>query len=227
MVPEKLAELPLSPSESFDREFWESFHALSYSEIGRIRTLISELVNLARPATPDFSEEDLSAVIGPMLELTRKEAAKKGIFIESRVESELPPVWIDPSRIKQVLLNLILNALYAAPEGGRVEIVARRVERKEGVAAVQLLVRDNGEGIPPEIQEQLFDPFFTTKDPGVGTGLGLTICHQIMEEHGGEIEIRSRLGEGTDVILEFSGNPPEGIGVTAPAAVNIDAGITS
>jgi signal transduction histidine kinase len=136
-----------------------------------------------------------------MVELTRKEAARKGVKVKSHLDPGLPLVLIDVSRIKQVLLNLILNALQAMKEGGDMEILARSVNQRDRGQCVQLIVRDHGEGIPEKIQEQLFDPFFTTKDPGEGIGLGLTICHQIMEEHGGEIEIKSQTGVGTEAIL--------------------------
>jgi signal transduction histidine kinase len=201
MVPQKLAELSLSDPEKLDKEFWEQFHTLSYSEIQRIRNLISELINFARLTPPDFNEADLTRVVQTMVELTRKEAARKGVKVKSHLDPGLPLVLIDVSRIKQVLLNLILNALQAMKEGGDMEILARSVNQRDRGQCVQLIVRDHGEGIPEKIQEQLFDPFFTTKDPGEGIGLGLTICHQIMEEHGGEIEIKSQTGVGTEAIL--------------------------
>ncbi len=203
MVPQKLAELSLSDPDKLDKEFWEKFHALSFSEIQRIRNLISELINFARLTPLDFNEADLNHVVQTMVELTRKEAAKKGVNVKSHLDPGLPLVLIDASRIKQVLLNLILNALQAMKEGGEIEILARSVNQRDRGQSVQLIVRDHGEGIPEKIQEQLFDPFFTTKDPGEGIGLGLTICHQIMEEHGGEIEIKSKTGEGTEAILTF------------------------
>jgi len=203
MVPQKLAELSLSDPDKLDKEFWEKFHALSFSEIQRIRNLILELINFARLTPPDFNKTDLTHVVQTMVELTRKEAARKGVKVKSHMDPSLPLVLIDVSRIKQVLLNLILNALQAMKEGGDMEILARSVNQRDRGQCVQLIVRDHGEGIPEEIQEQLFDPFFTTKDPGEGIGLGLTICHQIMEEHGGEIEIKSQTGVGTEAILTF------------------------
>ncbi len=203
MVPQKLSELPLSDASRIDKEFWEKFRTLSFSEIQRIRTLISELVNFARPSPPNFSEEEISHVIRTMIELTRKEAEKRRIEVQYDTDTDLPRVRIDVSKIKQVLLNLLLNALQASHEGGRVEVVSRSVKKQDQGRVVQVIVRDHGEGILDEIQEQLFDPFFTTKDPGEGVGLGLTICHQVMEEHGGEIEIKSRPGQGTEIILSF------------------------
>ncbi len=210
MVPGKLSELPLQDPDRLDRDFWEKFRSMSYNEIQRIRNLISELVNLARPADPCLSTESLPDIMHSMVELTRKEADKRGIALTCRADPSLPAVYVDRNAIKQVLLNLLLNALQASPEGGKVELVARSVNRKQRGRVVQLLVRDHGEGIPEDAQEQIFDPFFTTRDPGEGVGLGLTICHQIMEEHGGEIEVKSRAGEGTEVILSFPEPAAEG-----------------
>jgi two-component system NtrC family sensor kinase len=204
MVPTKLAELSLSDTSRIDKEFWEKFRTLSFSEIQRIRTLISELVNFARPSPPNLSEENISHVIRTMIELTRKEAEKRKIKVEYREDEDLPGIRIDISKIKQVLLNLLLNALQASHEGGKIEVVSRSVRKQDRGRVLQVVVRDEGEGIPEKIQEQLFDPFFTTKDPGEGIGLGLTICHQVMEEHSGEIKIKSQPGQGTEITLSFT-----------------------
>jgi len=202
MVPPKLAELPLADSEGLDREFWEDFHRLSYSEIQRIRTLITELVNLARPTPTTLKEENLAPSVDAMVTLVRKEADKRGVTVVYH-RGPAPLLLLDAGKIKQVLLNILLNALQATPPGGRIEVAAAGAEGEEESGVFRLSVRDTGEGIPEEIQEQVFDPFFTTKAPGEGIGLGLTISYQIMEEHGGEIEIRSGPGGGTEVILTF------------------------
>jgi len=203
MVPQKISELPLSGPETVDREFWERFRNLSLEEILRIRRLISELVNLAAPTMSVFSEAPLGEVVRSMIDLTRKESEKRRVTVKIREDPGLPPVRIDIQKIKQVLLNLLLNALQSIPEGGRIEIATRAHAVGEGKQGVQLRVCDNGIGIPEENLDRLFDPFFTTREPGEGVGLGLTICHQVMKEHGGDVEILSREGEGTEVILTF------------------------
>jgi two-component system sensor histidine kinase HydH len=204
MVPQKLKALPLSDPDEIDMEFWEHFRTISYNEIQRIRSLISELVNLAAPAPPTFSEIRLHEIVQPMVDLTMKEAGKRGVLLRSREEEGLPPVRMDAQKVKQVVLNLLLNAMQAMPDGGEIEIITRVAHRSKKGRAVQLVVKDSGGGISEENHERLFDPFFTTRQPGEGVGLGLTICHQIMEEHGGDIEIKSRPGEGTEVILSFA-----------------------
>lgn len=204
MVPQKIKELPLSDPEKIDRDFWERFRTLSFEEILRIRRLISELVNLAAPAMSNLSEVHLGEVIRSMIDLTQKEAEKRGVTVQSREEEDLPPVRIDTQKVKQALLNLLLNAFQATQQGGTIEIIARTAHRRNQGRVVQLIVKDNGVGITEEHQERLLDPFFTTREPGEGVGLGLTICHQIMEEHGGEVEVESQRGVGTEVILSFA-----------------------
>jgi signal transduction histidine kinase len=201
MVPQKLTELPLSDPKQLDREFWEDFHRLSHSEIQRIRKLISELVNLARPTPTTLADEKLSSVVQPMVDLLGKEAEKRQVTIHYETVGQFPTVRIDAAKIKQVLLNLLLNALQAVKPEGKIEVIVRGLQKADLPASVQVVIRDSGEGIPEKIQEQIFNPFFTTKAPGEGIGLGLTICHQIMEEHGGNIEVKSRPGKGTEVIL--------------------------
>jgi signal transduction histidine kinase len=102
----------------------------------------------------------------------------------------------DPAQLQQILINLVLNALDVTPAGGRVEIGARpsSVRERTGIA---LTVSDTGPGIPPELRSKVFEAFFTTKPAGQGTGLGLAICRDIVQAHGGEIEVESTPGSGT------------------------------
>jgi len=111
------------------------------------------------------------------------ELSARGLALEARCDAALAPMRGSPSECKQVLLNLIHNAIDASPAGGRIRVECGR----EG-AEVVLEVEDQGPGIPPEDIERVFDPFFTTKPPGKGTGLGLAIVSRIVEGHGGRIE---------------------------------------
>jgi signal transduction histidine kinase len=95
--------------------------------------------------------------------------------------------------MSQVFINLLVNAIHAMPDGGRVHIAARRAEPE----MVEWTIADTGSGMPPNVAEKIFDPFFTTKEFGVGTGLGLTVVKGIMEEHGGSISVESEAGKGT------------------------------
>src|SRR5262249_53689759 len=111
------------------------------------------------------------------------------------LDPDLWNVYGNSNEIGQVLLNLVTNARDAMQDGGVVEVRTRNVPDSH----VELVVKDNGMGIPPEILERIFDPFFTTKPEGKGTGLGLAVSYGIIRDHRGRIEVHSRLGEGTEV----------------------------
>jgi two-component system NtrC family sensor kinase len=101
---------------------------------------------------------------------------------------------LDPRRIEQVLINLILNSIQAMPAGGVLSIKACSESNENGFC---FYVSDNGKGVPPQDLVKIFDPFFTTKDVGKGSGLGLSVSHGIIEQHQGRIEVKSEVGEGT------------------------------
>jgi polar amino acid transport system substrate-binding protein len=119
----------------------------------------------------------------------------------------LPRVRGNAQRIEQVVVNLVLNACQALPDPSRAVRVSTR--RTPDAAGVQLLVEDEGIGIPPEHLSRLTDPFFTTKRDSGGTGLGLSVSAGIVKEHGGTLEFRSSQGAGTTVVLTFPALPPE------------------
>jgi len=115
---------------------------------------------------------------------------------------DLPKIYADAGSLRQLLMNLLLNAIYFTPAGGSIFITtgsdAALLDAGSGVAPgrIRLSVRDTGAGIPADLIDKVFDPFFTTKPVGEGTGLGLTICHRIVEEHGGTIDVESEPGKG-------------------------------
>jgi signal transduction histidine kinase len=111
---------------------------------------------------------------------------------------------LDANQIKQVLVNLLNNAVQAMPDGGRLAVTTQLVEREiDGVPRrmVAVSVSDSGVGIPPENQERIFDPFFTTKEVGQGTGLGLSVSYSIVEKHNGKIEVESVPGVGSTFVV--------------------------
>lgn len=165
-------------------------------EIQRLGRLLTEFLELARPRGLAREPLALDELLDAVVELHREEAAQRGVAIR-RAPSETPARALgDREKLRQVFVNLLVNAIEATPEGGAIELSAR-VER--GRASVE--IRDTGPGIAEEDLPRLFDPFFTTK-PG-GTGLGLSIVRKILEQHGGAIELRSRVGEGTTTIVEL------------------------
>jgi signal transduction histidine kinase len=144
--------------------------------------------------------------------LVRKQLQQGGIEIDLELTPNLPLVVATGNHLKQVFLNIIINALEAMPQGGRLEMVTRYVsgrgDRKKAsadVAFVEIEFADTGVGIPAEHINNIFDPFFTTKSKGMG--LGLSVSYGIVERHGGQIRVESKVGEGTTFVVRL---PVEG-----------------
>jgi signal transduction histidine kinase len=145
------------------------------------------------PAAEVVSVADLATDVARLLQPQLKAA---GVEIELNIDPETPKISAIRSQLHQVILNLLMNALHASSEEGRIRLTV--APNSEGAPeGIGITVADDGSGIPEEDLERIFNPFFTTKDPDQGTGLGLMISHQIVADHGGEIEVRSRLGEGS------------------------------
>ena len=153
--------------------------------------LISQLLKFARPAPPSMDLVDLAALVTEVLALLMQEIGKAHIQLQSRM-ADLPPVLGDANQLKQVFVNMILNAIHAMPEGGRLEIAGETVRD-----AVVVRIADTGHGIAPEHLPRIFDPFFTTKEQGKGTGLGLATVYGVIKQHGGMIDVDSVKGAGT------------------------------
>ena len=185
--------LDLLPERLDDKEFLESFRKLSLSEIKRVTNLVADLLSLGKTTTAGRQAVELRATLEPVARLMESTAQKRQVQLVESFAPDLPTVWADPDQLKQILLNLLLNAIEVSPENARVHLLVRP-GGVEG-APVVLEVRDHGPGIRPEQLEDIFLPFFTTKD--TGTGLGLALVHQMVVEHGGEITVDSELGEGT------------------------------
>ena len=127
--------------------------------------------------------------------------SREGVELREDLAPDLPTARLDPTRMGQVTLNLLHNAIQAMPHGGRLTVRTRRARDRNGRALVELQVRDTGSGIGPPELEKLFVPFFTTKPQG--TGLGLAICQRIVKAHGGEIDVVSVVGEGSSFSVKL------------------------
>ena len=160
-------------------------------EIGRLSRLLTEFLELARPrgAVPQLVH--FGKLVDDVLDLEQDSAAARGVTIERRLASDCVLVG-DPEKLKQVVINLVMNALEAMKDGGTL-----RVEVSIALDQVALLVEDTGFGVDPALLAQVFDPFFTTKEGG--TGLGLSIVRKIVDLHQGEVRIESELNAGTRV----------------------------
>jgi signal transduction histidine kinase len=157
-------------------------------QIDRIVGMIRALLDTVRPAKPEIRSVDIGGVVGGLLPLLRHAARVKGQTLVADLPPRLPAVLADANQLQQLIINLVVNAVEAAPDGGEVRIHAVTAP-DAGRAGVRVTVHDTGPGIPPELRGRVFQPFFTTKPPGRGTGLGLTICRDIVKEHGGTIRI--------------------------------------
>jgi len=128
--------------------------------------------------------------------LVNREAANKNVEIIHEISPDTGTIWSDPYQLRQVLINLLTNAIHATAAGGRIAIILEAVSDN-----VKLTVKDNGHGIPKENLKKIFEPFFSTKPPGEGTGLGLFVTRGIVEKLGGTIEVTSKLGHGASFYI--------------------------
>lgn len=167
----------------------QEFTGLASREVGRLNGLLTNFLEFARPHPPRRAAADIYLLFESVVKLASETGSMANVSIHFERGAELPPVLIDQEQIKQVLLNLIINAVQAMPNGGQVSL---RADWDGESICVE--VEDEGAGIPPEDLERVFDPFFTTRSHG--TGLGLPIAYQIVSQHGGHIAARPNTGRG-------------------------------
>ncbi len=178
-----------------------------HSEIFRCKGILKSLLEFARPSGGTFREIDINELIKEVLLLLQHRASRLKHSLVLNLNRDVPKIYADAGSLRQLLMNLLLNAVYFTPEGGSIFISTEQDNsvqeaRFEGcLSRVCLSVADTGAGIPADLLDKVFDPFFTTKPVGEGTGLGLTICHRIVEEHGGVIDVESELGKGARFII--------------------------
>ncbi|MCZ7583189.1 MAG: ATP-binding protein [Deltaproteobacteria bacterium] len=174
-------------------------------EAARCQKIVNSLLDFARHHEPERRPTQVNRLVDESLDLIRAQKWSKKIELEKDL-AELPEISVDGNRIKQVLINLLINAGQAMPNGGKLTV--RTDLTPTGMDhLVRLRVCDTGAGIPKDIQPRIFDPFFTTKKGQEGTGLGLAISYRIVEEHGGTITVESEPGKGTcfTIVLPRSG----------------------
>ncbi len=161
------------------------------SEIKRLERLVNNFLAYARPSQPRFESRDLNVVVREVLRFLELDFRQSQVELRTDLEPLLPDVEIDETQFKQALINLLVNARQVLKDGGLVTIRTRAGSRGE----VVLEVEDDGPGIPEEMRERIFEVFYSSR--GGGTGLGLPIARQIVERHGGAIELHSQEGQGT------------------------------
>jgi two-component system NtrC family sensor kinase len=173
-----------------------------HSEIFRCKGILKSLLEFARPSGGTFREIDINELIKEVLLLLQHRTSRLQHTLSLTLNRDLPKISADAGSLRQLLMNLLLNAIYFTPEGGSISITTG-LDEAGSAGRIRLEVRDTGAGIPADLLGKVFDPFFTTKPVGEGTGLGLTICHRIVEEHGGTIDVESELEKGTTFIIKL------------------------
>lgn len=200
----------LLPQKRDDEEFMNSFSKLAFTETERIKRLTKEMLDYGKPKEIQFRLEDINTLISNVVLLMRLEADKKKITIKTLLGKDLPRNYMDTDQIKQVILNLLLNAIDAIDHGGSIKIGTGYIHTLQKENFIQIEVTDTGRGIAKEEIDKIFDPFFSTKHESrqrEGTGLGLSISHQIVKEHNGLIKVESILGSGTTFLIYLPVNP--------------------
>lgn len=196
----------LLPERYQDSDFRETFSNLIGHEIDRIDSLVNQLLRFARPAKPFLKPMHVHDVLEKSLMLVGHRLYQKEIKLSRSWKADVDTIRADADQLEQVFLNFFLNAMEAMKRGGELTVATEIRGAEEWVSSaagsngdvhgvLRITIRDNGEGIRSEDIPHVFDPFFTTKD--YGTGLGLSVVHGIIQEHGGQIEVESELSKGT------------------------------
>jgi two-component system, NtrC family, sensor kinase len=190
---------------------------LMESESRRCGEIVKNLMTFARPTSVNMEPSELNAIIDRCVRLVQHQLALKSVELHLDLFKDLPPVRCDPGQIEQVILALMMNAIDAMPNGGNLSVSSRIGPNSQHV---QIEVRDDGVGMPREVLAKMFEPFFTTKEHGRGLGLGLAISRNIVDRHGGRIEVSSEPGHGTIFTITLSqqfgaASKTEGVGAGA------------
>ena len=192
--------LQILPERLDDPEVTIDLRGVALTELQRVARLLNELLGMARASVATFAATDLETVIEQVVHLLQMSARKKDVTLE-RAGDPLPTGTADASRLKQALVNLLLNAIQASPAGTTVVVTTRTSVDAAGHPVVEVAIQDEGPGIPEEHRETIFHPFFTTKDNG--TGLGLPVTRQIVAEHGGSISVEGAVGRGATFVIRL------------------------
>jgi signal transduction histidine kinase len=168
-------------------------------EIRHIEAIVRSFLEFSRPPKLTMQKISPSEVVDMTLRLLKHRLESNGVQVELIREKPLTEIWADPDQLKEVLVNLLVNACEVMVKGGMIRILEKEETGEAGKEVAIITVSDNGPGIPESIQENIFQPFFSTKEEG--TGLGLSIASRIVENHGGSLTLHSQEGEGTTFVI--------------------------
>jgi len=181
---------------------------VAQEEINRVAHIVQEMHDFYRPSKGKMLLTDVNPLIKAILTLSSKKLTQSQIALKTSLLPDLPPVMAVADQLKQVFMNIVLNALDAMPGGGVLQIMTRRGKSRQGDTTIEIVFQDTGVGITPEMLPHIFDPFYTTKSQG--TGLGLFTSYNIIQYHGGDIQVDSTPGQGTTFTIQLpvAGNAP-------------------
>lgn len=174
------------------------FYRVIKEEVDRIAKIVRQLLDFYRPKAEELTLVDLSQILDETVVLLEKQLVSANVEVVKNLPRSLPPIEASPAQLKQVFLNLLMNAREVMPQGGRIEVTTRSEN-----GYVEAEVADTGEGIPPENLEKIFEPFFTTKRDKGGTGLGLSVCLGIVRKSGGTIQAKNRAPKGAVFVVRL------------------------
>ena len=186
----KYKGIPDQVKKDLDKIVSASLHA---------REIVKKLMTYSRQVTFEKKEISINQVVEDSLYFFKSRCIKEGIELNISLESGIPIIIADPVQINQVLVNIVVNAMQAMPNGGKLNIQTSFAD-----GAVKLIIKDNGQGMNEDVLNQIFDPFYTTKKASKGLGLGLSVVDAIIQSHNGKIEVQSEPGKGTEFIVTFS-----------------------
>jgi len=175
--------------------------AIALEQTQRITRVVKQLLDFARPAPSAVRETDPARATRSVLEFLELEARRRGVKIRASLDRAPRQVMVNPDHIAQLVLNLVRNALEAAPAGSRIQVTLD--SSPSSLQGVRLTVDDTGRGMSQETQGQIFEPFFTTRNASGGTGLGLAIVRSLAHRYGGEVSVCSRAGEGSTFVVDL------------------------
>ncbi|MFB0526936.1 MAG: ATP-binding protein [bacterium] len=194
----------LAPRKFDNREFLDMFQTIIPEELERVENILNQLLNFGRSSQPEFQSINVEEVIDSILTLMNTELSKSNIKVIKLYGKDIPQIIADGEQLKQVFMNIVLNAIQAMPEGGDLKIITGLQQEfvdSDTSVFVAIKFEDTGCGIPEENLNDLFNPFFTTKNGG--SGLGLSISHRIIKEHKGHIDVESTAGKGTTFTVKL------------------------
>ncbi len=174
---------------------------VAFKEVQRLERLVRQTLNFYRPSADDRVKVNVNTILDDLIEISRDSLQKRSITVVEQLQDDLKPVVANRDQLKQVFLNLVLNARDAMPSGGELLVQTRNLEDN-----IKIVIQDTGHGIPDEFRDKIFDAFFTTKTKVSGVGLGLSVSYEIINQHGGDIAIDPSYESGARFVIQLPAN---------------------